>query len=1009
MKFFIRAPLLSFFMLACMLALPLISAWDWDNTKSFDRNIGNYGKYTIENTFGLGGKVIELELKENTFVCGKDCSAKAEIILYNRGILFSNVRFYKIENGKFLHTEIYYNISIKNYTEVKDYGYICSNSKNIYPNNSFIQDCVYKIIGTHNKTSWIPYNFEIMPAGTYTIKLEGRKQKLDTIDWQIFSNGFWTEDWATWGNMSEGATAQVFLNIPNNNTISSDPSKVFNCSALSTANNIIYASYAQDGHGFDLSGTTGRTQIDGFVIYAANQVKVYNMTKSSLSTATKCYIFENDSYTNPTQIDSATFSGDTCSFSSPPILTQGSYYYIGADNEGGGYTLAYNGGQSYPQIKTNIDFFKGWTGGEAPNNNAGNILTVGTARAVNNGATGINNITLILNNQNNFTAFNTTASINLSLQTTLNLPDANYKWTCLACDTDGCGYSVENRTLIIDTLSPSVNITYPINNSEILISAKNANISFSATIYDTSIANCWFYNGTANNSITCGQNTSLNLSAGNYNLYWYGNDTLGNLGSAYVNFSINEISSTIGFISSIVEGENTTIYFYINATSAITSSANLTYNGIVYIMSSIISGNNKTFYKTVTAPLVTENTAVSFSVNYTTDVGFFGINASQLVYNVPALDISTSCSPAALTFNLTDEENLTELNGTFEYNFYYGLSNSSLVRTYGQIENVNSFKVCINETISLNWTIGSGEIFYRSTGWVDRRYYIFGGTVLTNATNNITLHDLLSSRQTSFKLEVESTSLDPYENKYTALIRWYPNLNQYRIVDMGLTDEKGETVIHVRTEDVDYRIGVYELNGTLIKLANPIRMVCLVSPCTYTLKISPTEDDFTSFLNVQYSFTFNETTGIWYFTYSDPSMKVNTMNLTVWKDTGVSSYILCSNLITGISGAVSCNTSGETGSLRGVVLRSASPEIPFASKIVSITTSAFKSTFGLWLSLLLAIPLIFTFAFISPIVAVIGGVVALIPAFYFGSINLGILGGIAILGGIIIHFLKRVG
>jgi hypothetical protein len=58
--------------------------------------------------------------------------------------------------------------------------------------------------------------------------------------------------------------------------------------------------------------------------------------------------------------------------------------------------------------------------------------------------------------------------------------------------------------------------------------------------------------------------------------------------------------------------------------------------------------------------------------------------------------------------------------------------------------------------------------------------------------------------------------------------------------------------------------------------------------------------------------------------------------------------------------------------------------------------------------MLVALPIIFLFAFVSPVAAIVGGVISLIPALYFGSVNIGIVGGFAILGGIVAHFLKRI-
>jgi len=372
--------------------------------------------------------------------------------------------------------------------------------------------------------------------------------------------------------------------------------------------------------------------------------------------------------------------------------------------------------------------------------------------------------------------------------------------------------------------------------------------------------------------------------------------------------------------------------------------------------------------------------------------------------------VESDCTNPSYLFTFKDEENLTTLDGaTINYNFQYGINNATTKTIYGTLTNANNFSICLNSTEGFNWSIGSGEIHYSINNYIDRRYYLYDGSIATNITNNIILYNLLSSRQTSFKLEVEDTSLNPYVDKYTTLLRWYPQLNEYSVVEMGKTDENGETVIHVRTEDVDYRIGVYERNGSLIKLEDPTRFVCLVDPCTYTLKISPTDTDFTSFYDVDFTFTYNATSGIWLFTYSDSSQRTSGMNLTIYKVTGTSVFPICSDSDTSYTGAITCDTSLYSGTLKGIVLRSASPDIPFTQKIITTTQTAFSSSFGLWLSLLIGIPIAFLFALMSPIAAVVGGVIMLLPALYFGSVNWAIVGGVAVLGGIVMHFLKRIG
>ena len=626
------------------------------------------------------------------------------------------------------------------------------------------------------------------------------------------------------------------------------------------------------------------------------------------------------------------------------------------------------------------------------------------------------NTTLYINGVRNVSV-NGESNDYVSVQTILNLAEGSYTWNAKAWDdSNNEATSIETRSITIDRTAPIVNITLPVNATYFLVDMAPYKVTINVTASDNILLNnCWYYNMTDNVSITCNNNVTANFSSGWNFITYYANDTLGHVADDSVSFFINPVNYSVGYSSTALEGINTTFYLNVSGYSIPSTSANLTFNNTVYPMNLISNnGSYAIFSRAVTIPEVITDINKQFWFNYTIAdflKGTSNYSIGILNFSLPLVtNGSNPCSPAAYKFTLQDEENFTLINGTFNYNFAYGsLSNTTALRLTGKLEATNQLYFCYNNTLGIDLYMGEGEIFYSGSGYVDRRYYIFDNSLLTANTNNVTLYDLVSSLQTSFKLEVEDTSLNPYSNIFTALIRYYPDLNQYNTVDMGKTDENGETVIHVRTEDVDYRTAVYYRNGTLIKLEDPTRFVCLVSPCTYTLKISPTDEDFTSFYDVEYTFTYNTTTGIWSFIYSDSSQKTTGMNLTIYKVTGTSVYSICSDSITGYVGALSCNTSIFSGTLKGVVVRSASPGIPIAQKIINVGSSAFSSSYGLWISLIIGIPIVFIFALISPIAAVIGGVIMLIPAYFFGAIGIAIVGGVAVLGGIVMHFLKRIG
>lgn len=581
-------------------------------------------------------------------------------------------------------------------------------------------------------------------------------------------------------------------------------------------------------------------------------------------------------------------------------------------------------------------------------------------------------------------------------------------------------------------LPPIVTLDTPANNSFILANSIYFNASLDANSISTLInatLNIWFANGTLFSRTNMSVTGASNVSAFNITNVNFVESYLWNIHACNAvgcSFGSSNRSFTYGYQTNQEIWNNNSVVsnvesFYLNITTA--------------------SGNSLTsaslFYKNTTYSIPISNFGSNYVMNgsLTIDSSFAGTNnlywsllfsngiilntttRTQTVSVLSAPIVSTgSCGSAGYSpvynFTIKDEKNFSILPAQIEYNFKYGTVNGTTSSLFGSFASTPSFQLCFNFTQSATWTIGEGQVHYKvypNGTYVERNYYVFDDTSITNRTENVTLYDLETSEQTSFKLEVlDGSSLLPFENRYTALLRWYPNLNEYRIVEMGKTDETGSTVIHVETEDVDYRVAVYERNGSLLKLASPTRMICLVNPCTYSIKINDDDQDLTSFLNIQYTFTYNYTTGIWLFTYTDASQRTDLMNMSIYRITGTSTAIICSSSSTAFTGVLSCNTSLYTGTLKGVVERVASPPIPIASKIINAVNTAFKSAYGLWILLLIALPIVLIFAFYSPVAAVIGGVISLIPGLYLGSINVAIIGAIAILGGIVIHFMKRI-
>jgi len=591
------------------------------------------------------------------------------------------------------------------------------------------------------------------------------------------------------------------------------------------------------------------------------------------------------------------------------------------------------------------------------------------------------------------------------------LPDAKYSYNVTVWTTTNQFNQTETRNISIDINEPFINLTNPEEDQYVIGYTDPFNVSINWTVSDLNIDSCWINNGTENISVDCSSNyTGLNFSSGNQTIIFYANDTLGNENSTELNFFVNYVVEDTTFEDPVIEGNPTNIYLNISATEINSFNGTLYWNNTAYTASSDYDLTNGVLNTTLIVPLVLVNTNVNISWIYNLN----GVEYNSSVYNhtiyfLTSINITNlDCSDKALRFDIQDEENLTALYGDIEYNFQYGLTNNSLKTVYGSLTNVTTFYVCINASISENYTLGYGEIQYRSNDHVDRRYYLFENKILSNNTlANHTLRDLLTADQTSFLMSFEDTSLNIYEDKYIALWRWYPDLNAYQIVEMGKTDEQGETVSHINTEDTDYRVGIYEKDGTLLKLGNPLRFICASAPCTFVLRVGEGDLDFSTFFDVETSLTYNETTKLFTLIYNDPNQLTSEMQLLVTRETGTSTLIICNETSSEFTGVMTCNTSAYSGIKKALVYRSASPEIPIDQLIVSAVNNVFKSGFGLFISIFLWLAIVLTGLGNNPLWTIILMIVGLIPALLLGSINVAIFTGVAVLGAIVIHFIKR--
>lgn len=463
-------------------------------------------------------------------------------------------------------------------------------------------------------------------------------------------------------------------------------------------------------------------------------------------------------------------------------------------------------------------------------------------------------------------------------------------------------------------------------------------------------------------------------------------------------------------INSVV-GENVTFTLKINSSIITDTNATFYLNNTAYEvpLNGISQGNTQAnITKSILMPQVSSTTLLPFYWNYTIN-GYNNVTykANQTISPM-SLTIGLSCAAGlnvSYNFTFADEKNQTRMAESIKYNFYYGLDNNTQYNTYGEIDNVNSLVICINASVQDNYSIGYGEIQYENKyGWPPRLYYLFAGTRATDISSNITLYSLNSVYTVPFQFIAKDYLLNFYSGYYLALLRWYPENNTYRVVEMARTNTEGSTVMNVELNNADYRVALYDNNGNLIKLDSPTKMVCLTAPCTYNLNVLGSGSDYTSIMGIQTSITYNNIDTVT-FTWNDPSQKTSEIRFYVYKDSGYAETTICnvsSNLYVGV---LNCNISGYQGTIVAKGYRAASPLTDLVSKIITIRSSIDKGI-GLFVQLILSL-LVGLLAAWSPLAAILFGIIPFLIGFALGIVSMQVLIGLFIIGGVIIHFIGR--
>jgi hypothetical protein len=499
----------------------------------------------------------------------------------------------------------------------------------------------------------------------------------------------------------------------------------------------LWTCYACDSYGCSFASANRTINIDSIVpalqityptatTYNAN-VTVWNWTVSDVHLST-CF-YNVDAGANTTATCAAGYNTTNLGTGSHTIIMWANDTFGNRNSSNVTFSVDTN----YPNIILN-----------SPNDNLKSQINSINFNCTGSDNVDLSSVSLYLNgvlNQTNSTPINNYPVIFSKI-----LADNSYTWTCGTCDNINNCVNGSNRNLLIDTINPSIAITYP----------TATNYSYVVTIFnttasDTNLDKCWYSlnSGTTNITFTCNNNIiGLISNQGTNTWQVWANDTTGRINSSSVTFNVSSapqinILSPSGFLG--IESGNYNISLNYTATDPHLDKCWYVIDGGSNV--SLPGCNNVTINIT---DLITSHTLNVYANDTFGNIGYNSSNWGILAFNSVFYHVSTyDTSTELFTLNVS-LSSLSSASGILNYN---GVNHTSSASISGD-------NVVFTNFIDVNGAGTNPFYWYYTLNAINNITGVYNQTVnpilfsLCNSTNNVSYINL------TFKDEVSLADIN---------------------------------------------------------------------------------------------------------------------------------------------------------------------------------------------------------------------------------------------------------
>ncbi len=541
----------------------------------------------------------------------------------------------------------------------------------------------------------------------------------------------------------------------------------------------------------------------------------------------------------------------------------------------------------------------------------------------------------------NFTTLSGNESVNTTLTNTL--IDGMYKWNAETCGEGvSCSFASSNNSFIVHVTPITIDITEPNGTIQLIKIGNNETLSWVLSELGENltehVSNCSY----AYNSVITllPLNTCVVTNTTGFE-YVLGVDTLTFITTDAFNLTSNEtttwdyqiIETNQTFNNITTEGATEEfIINFIKQSSAQISTVDLIYNGTSNSFSYSVSDDNVTSFGSITIPGITLDTNVTFFWNITLSDGSSIITSSNN-QTILSIDVDNCSVFSNLIYNFTqyDEENQTILGGNntieLQINLHDTRKTTLLANFSNSFTGVNPVQFCTEDSILLTVNYSSYVIvkyFVNDTSSGQSysvEYYNILNQTIGNLTvpKNIALYNLRVDDTTKFRLTFRDEEYVLSPNILVQVHRQYIKDNDFKIVEIPLTDSNGQTILNLVRNTIIYNFIMVDEARNIVGTFNSIAAFCSdfsIGDCTINLapdSLSEDVYDYNEEFDISISSpSYDNSTEEITISFVTRDLTAKSVSMQVVRNNQFGNRSVCSDTLLSASGILSCDVSSVT-------------------------------------------------------------------------------------------------